>query len=182
MGGILGHSELMEEHVAADGKLARNVGAIRRGAERARDLVDQILLFGRSRTTGRKPLGIGGLIAETASLLEVSLPPGIDFVVRQPPTATIVVGEHAQLQQVLLNLCNNAANATPDGGRIEVATELHDIAESRSLSHDEIRPGHYVCIAVTDTGQGMDEATLGRIFEPFFTTRSNGNGLGLPTA
>jgi hypothetical protein len=102
-------------------------------------------------------------------------------VIRQPPAATLVSGEHAQLQQVLLNLCRNAANAMPDGGRIEVATAFDEISETRALSHGELGPGQYVCIAVTDTGQGMDEMTLGRIFEPFFTTRSSGNGLGLAT-
>src|SRR5262249_5665669 len=79
------------------------------------------------------------------------------------------------------NLCRNSTNAMPDGGRVEVATALDEISEARGLSHGELGPGQYVCIAVTDTGQGMDETTLGRIFEPFFTTRSSGNGLGLAT-
>jgi signal transduction histidine kinase len=181
LGGILGHSEIMEEHVGPDAKLARNLGAIRRSAERARDLVDQILVFGRRREFGRKPLSVGALIAEAASLLKVSLPPGIDLVIRQPPMASVISGEPSQLQQVLLNLCNNAANAMPAGGRIEISTELCEVSQPRSLSHGDIRPGHYVCIAVTDTGQGLDDVTLPRIFEPFFTTRSSGNGLGLAT-
>jgi signal transduction histidine kinase len=181
LGGILGHSEVMEERTGSDTRFAHNLAAIRRGAERARDLVDQMLAFGRRRDARRKPLSVGALIAEAASLLGVSLPSGIDLVIRQPPVATIVSGENASLQQVILNLCNNAAHAMQHGGRIEIATELHEISEPRALSHDEIRPGHYVCITVTDTGQGMDEATLGHIFEPFFTTRSSGNGLGLAT-
>ncbi|MGE5158790.1 MAG: two-component system VirA-like sensor kinase [Gemmatimonas sp.] len=181
LGGILGHSEVMEEHVGSDAKLLRNLGAIRRGAERARDLVDQILAFGRRRETGRRPLDVGALVAETASLLEASLPAGIELVVRQQPGATAVSGESAQLQQVILNLCNNAVHAMPDGGRIEVATDLHDVPPSRPLSHDAIKPGAYVCIVVTDTGRGMEETVLARIFEPFFTTRSTGNGLGLAT-
>lgn len=181
LGGILGHSEVMEERLGSDPKLVRNLGAIHRGAERARDLVDQIMGFGRRRDTRRKPLSVAALIAETASLLHASLPAGVDLVIRQPPVATIVSGENAQLQQVILNLCNNAVQAMPDGGRIEVTTELQEVLESRPLSHDELRPGQYACIAVTDTGQGMDSATLARIFEPFFTTRSSGNGLGLAT-
>lgn len=181
LGGILGHSEVMEEHVGTDARLVRNLGAIRRGAERARDLVDQILVFGRRRETGRKPLPVGALVTETASLLNASLPPGVELLIRQPPSAIVASGESAQLQQVILNLCNNAVNAMPGGGRIEVATEVHEVSQSRSLSHDIIKPGDYVCIVVTDTGRGMEQAILARIFEPFFTTRSSGNGLGLAT-
>jgi signal transduction histidine kinase len=181
LGGILGHAEVMEEHVGSNAKLVGNLGAIRRSAERARDLANQILAFGRRRDSRRKPLSIGALIAETASLLRVSLPPDIHLLIKQSPVATIVSGENARLQQVILNLCNNTAHAMPKRGRIEVATELLDVPETYSLSHAEIEPGKYVCIAVTDTGQGMDEPTLGRIFEPFFTTRSSGNGLGLAT-
>ena len=182
LGGIIGHSEVMQENIGSNAKLAHNLSGIRRGADRARDLIDQILLFGRRRRNAdRQPLSLSALIAEAASLLDVSLPANIELVVRQLPVAAIVSGEQAQLQQVVLNLCRNAANAMPQGGRIEVAVEMHSVAAARSLSHDEIVPGHYVCMVVTDTGLGMDETTLGRIFEPFFTTRSAGNGLGLAT-
>jgi nitrogen-specific signal transduction histidine kinase/CheY-like chemotaxis protein len=182
LGGILGHSEVMEERLGSDAKLVRNLGAIRQGAERARDLIDQILGFGRRRDTHRKPLSVGALIAETASLLDASLPPSVDLVIRQPPVPMIISGENAQLQQVILNLCNNAVQAMPDSGRVEVTTESREVLESRPLSHDELKPGQYACIAVTDTGRGMDTATMARIFEPFFTTRESGNGLGLATA
>jgi CheY-like chemotaxis protein len=171
----------MEERASPDARIVRNLAAIRRGAERARDLVSEMMAFGRRRDTRRRPLSVGALIAETASLLEVSLPSSVEFVIRQAPVATIVRGENAQLQQVILNLCNNAAHAIDDSGRIEVATELHEVTKSGSLSHDAIQPGQYVCITVTDNGRGMDEATLARIFEPFFTTRYGGNGLGLAT-
>jgi signal transduction histidine kinase len=181
LGGILGHSEVIEQHLGPDTGPLRNLDAIRRGAERARDLVDQILTFGRHRDARRTPLRASALLAEAGSLLNVSLPSGIDLVIHEPPPAAIISGEPAQLQQVILNLCNNAAHAMEDGGRIEVDTDVHDIAAARSLSHDEIQPGRYVCIAVTDTGCGMDETTLTRIFEAFFTTRSSGNGLGLAT-
>jgi signal transduction histidine kinase len=181
LGGILGHSEVMEEHLGADVRLGRNLGAIRRGAERARDLVEQILVFGQRRDVRRRPLSATGLVAETASLLAVSLPSGIELTIRESQVAAIVSGESAQLQQVILNLCNNAAQAMENGGRIEITTELREITEARSITHDELHPGRYVCIVVTDSGQGMDQATLARIFEPFFTTRASGNGLGLAT-
>jgi DAHL domain/His Kinase A (phospho-acceptor) domain len=111
LGGILGHSEVIEEHLGPDARPLRNLDAIRRGAERARDLVDQILTFGRHRDARRRPLSARAVVAEAASLLNVSLPPGIDLVIHEPPVTAVVSGEPAQLQQVILNLCNNAAQA-----------------------------------------------------------------------
>jgi signal transduction histidine kinase len=181
LGGILGHSEVIEEHFGSDARLLRNLGAIRRGAERARDLVDQILTFGRRRDARRRPLSARALVSEAESLLNVSLPPGIVLAIHQPPTAAMVSGELAQLQQVILNLCNNAAQAMENAGRIEVETEVREVTAERSLSHGELQPGRYVRISVRDAGCGMEGATLARIFEPFFTTRSAGNGLGLAT-
>ncbi len=181
LGGILGHSEVMEEHLGPDAKLGRNLGAIRRGAERARDLVEQILVFGQRRDVRRRTLSAGALVAETASLLTVSLPVGIELAIKESQVAALVSGESAQLQQVILNLCNNAAQAMENGGRVGLSTELREITEPRLLTHDELHPGRYVCIVVTDSGHGMDQATQARIFEPFFTTRASGNGLGLAT-
>ncbi|WP_455153277.1 two-component system VirA-like sensor kinase [Bradyrhizobium cenepequi] len=181
LGGILGHSEVIEEQLGQNNRFAQNLRAIRRGAERARDLVEQILLFGRHRDTRRRPLSAHSLVTEAVSLLNVSLPANVDLTIREPLATAIVSGEPAQLQQVILNLCNNAAQAIGDHGRIEIAMDIREITEARSLSHDTLQPGRYVCIVVTDTGRGMDEATLARIFEPFFTTRSSGNGLGLAT-
>ena len=181
LGGILGHSEVIEEHLGPDARPLRNLDAIRRGAERARDLVDQILTFGRHRDARRRPLSARAVITEAASLLNVSLPPGIDLVIHEPPVTAVVSGELAQLQQVILNLCNNAAQAMENSGRIEVETEVHEVAGGHLLTHGELQAGRYVRIAVRDTGRGMDKLTLARLFEPFFTTRPTGNGLGLAT-
>src|SRR6202020_3610266 len=81
----------------------------------------------------------------------------------------------------ILNLCNNAARAMENAGRIELEANVHEVVEPRSLTHGELGAGRYVCIAVRDSGYGMDAATQARIFEPFFTTRPDGNGLGLAT-
>ena len=181
LGGILGHSEVIEEHLGPDARPLRNLDAIRRGAERARDLVDQILTFGRHRDARRRPLSARAVVAEAASLLNVSLLPGIDLAIEEPPVIAVVSGEPAQLQQVILNLCNNAAQAMENSGRIEVETDVHVVAGGHLLTHGELQPGRYVRIAVGDAGRGMDTLTLARIFEPFFTTRPTGNGLGLAT-
>jgi signal transduction histidine kinase/ActR/RegA family two-component response regulator len=181
LGGILGHSEVMEERLGTDARLTRHLASIRRGAERARDLVDQILAFGRRRDARPRALNAHALITEAAALLNVSLPDDVALVIHEPAVAAIVSGEPAQLQQVILNLCNNAVQAMEGEGRVDVDMEVHDLPAARRFAHDELQPGRYACITINDTGRGMDEATLSRIFEPFFTTRSSGNGLGLAT-
>ena len=181
VGAILGYTEMAEMQLAADSRPARNLGEIRRAGERARDLVDQILAFGRRRDVGRRPVSMKGLVAETSSLLHASLPSQIELIVREVPEAAIVSGQPGQLQQVILNLCNNAAQAMDQIGRVEIETEVHQITRARSLTNGDLEPGPYVRIAISDIGRGIDEMTLAHIFEPFFTTRLAGNGLGLAT-
>jgi signal transduction histidine kinase len=180
-GAILGYTETAQAQVEAHGRVAESLGEIRRAGERARDLVDQILTFGRRAAPRRSSICIKALVSETKSLLEASLPPQINLVVRATARQTIVPGELAQLQQVILNLCNNAAQAMDAAGTIEIEIEARDIESALSMGHGELVPGHHVVISIIDSGRGMDEALLERIFEPFFTTRPEGNGLGLAT-
>jgi signal transduction histidine kinase/CheY-like chemotaxis protein len=181
MGAILGYTETAQAQVGPHGRLAGSLSEIRRAGERARDLVDQILTFGRRSAPRRNRICIKALIAETMSLLQASLSPQVNLVVRRTSQQTIVSGELAQLQQVILNLCNNAAQAMDAAGTIDVEIDARDIESAFSMSHGELVHGHYVVISIIDSGRGMDEAVLERIFEPFFTTRPEGNGLGLAT-
>jgi signal transduction histidine kinase/CheY-like chemotaxis protein len=181
VGAILGYTEMAEVQLAADSRPARNLKEIRRAGERARDLVDQILAFGRRRDARRRPVSLKELIAETTSLLHASLPPQINLIISDAPEAAVVSAQPGQMQQVLLNLCNNAAQAMDQIGCIEIETEVHQITGVRSLTHGDLGPGRYVRIAVNDVGRGMDKMTFEHIFEPFFTTRLAGNGLGLAT-
>jgi signal transduction histidine kinase len=181
VGAILGHAEMAELRLESGGKAACSLQEIRRSSERARDLVDQILAFARGRDQQREPVSIRGLVAETSSLLCVSLPERIELVIGEVPDAAVVYGQPAQLQQVILNLCNNAAQAMDQVGSIKLDTAVYHVTATRSLTHGDLGPGRYVRIAVTDSGRGIDEATLERIFQPFFTTRLAGNGLGLAT-
>jgi signal transduction histidine kinase/FixJ family two-component response regulator len=177
VGAILGYTEMADEQDASSGIL----NEIRRAGERARELVDQILTFARSRDSQRHPVSVQALTAEATSLLRASLPATAELVIRETSEEAIVSGVNAQLQQVVLNLCNNAAQAMGYVGRIEVEIDVRVVTTVRSLSHGVLSPGSYVRVAVSDTGCGIDEASLERIFEPFFTTRVTGNGLGLAT-
>ena len=180
LGGILGHTEMAEEHLSSDARPRRNLDAIRQGAERARDLVDQILAFGRRREGRRERVCIKAVVAEAKSLLAASLPSHVGLMVSETSEMTDVSVEPAQLQQVILNVCNNAAQAMDQPGVIEVEIGVRDTTDT--LRVGGTGPGRFVVVSISDPGRGMDEATLERIFEPFFTTRPDGNGLGLATA
>jgi CheY-like chemotaxis protein len=121
------------------------------------------------------------LFEEAASLLRASLPSGVELIIDAVPVDVAVSGEPAQLQQVILNLCTNAAQAMQRSGCIRVTAEQKDVAASLLMSHGELAPGRYVCLAVIDSGRGFDESVARRLFEPFFTTRLAGTGLGLAT-
>jgi CheY-like chemotaxis protein len=124
---------------------------------------------------------VRSLFEEAASLLRASLPASVELVIANVPTDVCVRGEPAQLQQVILNLCSNAAQAMERGGRIRVSADRKDVSAPLTLSHGELRPGRFVCLSVADTGSGFAEGVARRLFEPFFTTRLAGTGLGLAT-
>jgi signal transduction histidine kinase/CheY-like chemotaxis protein len=181
LAGILGHTEMAEEHLVSDAGPRRNLAAIRRGAERARDLVDQILTFGRRREGRRERICIKALVAEAKSLLAASLPSHVAIEVSETSEMTLVSAESAQLQQVILNVCNNAAQAMGQPGAIEIEIGVREVTKGLRAGQIGIGPGRFIVVSISDPGRGMEQATLERIFEPFFTTRPDGNGLGLAT-
>jgi Histidine kinase-, DNA gyrase B-, and HSP90-like ATPase len=126
-------------------------------------------------------VNVAGLVEEAISLLRASLPAKVELVAGDMPESVMVRGVTAHLQQVILNLCNNAAQAMDHAGRVELDIATIDVPQPRILSNGTLAVGRYVRIVVNDSGRGMDAAVLARIFEPFFTTRATGNGLGLAT-
>ncbi|MGE3161400.1 MAG: ATP-binding protein [Burkholderiales bacterium] len=178
LGGILGYAELLAEKAPADSPLKRYADNVLTGANRASGLVDQILSYSRSQRGKRVPVELGGIVAETLELVRGSLAPAITLQ-SELSRPLHVVGDETQLHQVTMNLCTNAVHAMPGGGTLRVTLESDDVTTERTLAHSTLRAGHYVCLAVEDTGSGMDEATLARVFEPFFTTKEIGKGTGL---
>jgi CheY-like chemotaxis protein len=151
------------------------------GQGSARELVDQILTFARRRDGHRDPVDVQRLMAEAVSLLRAALPADVELVVPEAVESILVSGVPAQLQQVILNLCNDAAQAMDHMGRVELEVAPVGLSAQRSLSHGMLAAGRYVRIAISDSGRGIDPVAQVRPFEPFFTTRLNGNGLGLAT-
>ena len=181
VGAILGYTEMADTPVRSGAQPAANLAGIRRAGERARELIDQILTFGRRGEGRRERVEISALVAETNRLLAASLPSHVRISLDDTSEAAVVSAEPAQLQQVILNVCNNAAQAMDGPGVIEIRIEVREVTEVLRVGRVDIGPGRFAIISISDTGRGMDEATLERIFEPFFTTRPDGNGLGLAT-
>jgi signal transduction histidine kinase len=181
VGAILGYTEIADARLRSNGGPAASLAEIRRAGERARELVDQILTFGRRGEGRRERLCVRALVAETRALLAASLPSHVKLAVSEKTQTATVWAEPAQLQQVILNLCNNAAQAMNEPGLIELCIEAREIAQPMRAGRGEVGPGRFVIVSVSDPGAGMDDATVERIFEPFFTTRPDGNGLGLAT-
>jgi signal transduction histidine kinase len=181
IGAILGYAETAQAHVRPGSRPVESLAEIRRAGERARDLVHQILTFGRRSDVRKARVNINALVVEAKSLLDASLSPYVNIIVKATAENITVLGEAAQLQQVILNVCNNAAQAIEAPGSIEVELAVRELEHTVNTEHGNLVPGRYTVISVVDFGRGMDEMTQERIFEPFFSTRVGGNGLGLAT-
>jgi PAS domain S-box-containing protein len=184
LGAILGYAELAERGLAQDDKLYHDLEQIHKGAERAAALTRQLLAFSRQQIMEPKDTDLNELIADLLKMIRrvISEDIALDFVPGHS-IGTVHV-DATQIEQVLMNLCVNARDAMPHGGTLTMETENVFIDGSYRAVHPWAREGRYVLISITDTGEGMDEATLERLFEPFFTTKEvgKGTGLGLATA
>lgn len=166
-----------------DEKTLRLLDDIERSAQRGRTLVRRILDFTKPGRRERAPLNVGQLLAETERLLRAVIPQSIELCVEYEENV-VVVAEAGELQQVLLNLATNAAQAMPDGGTLRLSASIATVSNNTVLSAAFDNAQSVAAIEVRDTGIGMDDATMKRIFDPFFTTRGagTGTGLGLATA
>ena len=180
IGAVLGHAEMISECLARATSPSRYIDEIRQAAERGAELVETMLNFSR-RDLSRDEVAISELMAETLSLLRVTLPVRVSLSTRDEAAGALVVGRAAELQQVMLNLVRNASQAIEGTGRITLSLTTADVAAPRQLPFGTISSGAYVVLSVGDTGCGMDDHVLSHIFEPFFTTRPAGTGLGLAT-
>jgi signal transduction histidine kinase/ActR/RegA family two-component response regulator len=182
LGAILGYAEILRDRLRRDSKEWQHVQEVKKAGERARDIVDRILAFSRRTDQRHRPVRMRALLEETAGLLRASLPPTVTLSLRLPDDDAVVLGDPSRLQQVVMNLCTNAAHAMAAQGVIELALDPVVVEAERPLSHGHLTADRYVRLAVRDSGHGMDAATLERLFEPFFTTKAVGMGTGLGLA
>src|SRR4029077_4727628 len=157
---------------------------IERSVRRGSEMVKQVLLFARGTETSREQVQLADVVREIEAIVTSTFPKDITFEVTIAKDLGTVTGDVTQLTQVLLNLCVNARDAMPGGGRLSISMTDADISEREARMHGGSKGGRYVVLQVTDTGEGMTKEILDRIFEPFFTTKGvgKGTGLGLSTA
>ncbi len=172
---ILGSLDLLRRRMPAEPQLLRLVDNARTGAERGATLIARMLAFARRQELRTEAVELGELVAGMSELLQRSLGPTIELQITPAPMPAWVRTEPNQLEAALLNLAVNARDSMAGQGHIKIQTKLRSVAPSDT----RLAPGDYWCLCVTDTGEGMDEATLKRATEPFFTTKGVGQGTGL---
>jgi PAS domain S-box-containing protein len=174
---IIGSLEIARRR-ATDASVIRLIDNALRGAERGAALTHRMLVFARRHELNFQSVDIVGLVHGMAELLERSVGPSVRVETRFPLGLPWVNTDSNQLEMALLNLAVNARDAMPQGGPIVIAARPETVA----LAHDRLQPGEYVCLSLTDSGEGMDEDTMARAIDPFFTTKEigKGTGLGLP--
>jgi signal transduction histidine kinase len=177
---ILGHAELLlNRPAAADPAVGDSLREIRKAGERAANLTRQLLAFGRKQVLTVKTIDLNRVIAEFEGMLARLIPESIDVTTHLAPNPGSVKADPFQIEQILLNLCVNARDAMPNGGRLAIETAGVSLDEEYAKGHTGVRPGPYILLAVSDTGSGMDAETVGKIFDPFYTTKEKGKGTGL---
>jgi len=171
---IIGNAELARQDVGPAHPASESLEEIRKAGNRAKDLVQQILAFGRRQGLARKVISLAPVVDESARLLRTTMLGAVTLSIECCADAPAVLADSTQIQQVLLNLCGNARHAVQDQGRAGAIAVRLDAQVRNGL--------RFASLKVSDNGCGMDEATRNRIFEPFFTTKPVGKGTGLGLA
>jgi CheY-like chemotaxis protein/two-component sensor histidine kinase len=179
---ILGYSEMLRDDLDPEDDRRESVDEIMSAGLRARDLVRQLLAFSRKQILEFKPVDLNRVVAGLRNLLQRTIREDIEMAFDLSPEPEVVMADVGQIEQVIMNLAVNAADAMPEGGRLTIETSNVYLDEEYTKSHQSAEPGRHAMLAISDSGQGMDEATREHIFEPFFSTKGEqGTGLGLST-
>ncbi|TVR01389.1 MAG: PAS domain S-box protein [Desulfovibrionales bacterium] len=180
-----GNIEMFLEEMPEDHREASRLNIVTNAMDRAELLVQQLLLFSRKIKTNRAPVDVNQEVKNTVQMLERTIPKMVALELHLNPEAWPIFGDPVQIEQVLLNLANNAVDAMPEGGQLTIETSNVVLREQGAGDTCEgIRGGRHVLLKVSDTGCGMDQIALKHVFDPFFTTKEvdKGTGLGLASA
>lgn len=170
---------VLSQRYKDDAKTARTLEMIQKSAQRGSDMVKQVLAFARGVEGERVPVDLAQVIGEVDRITEETFPSTIRVEIDVEEKLWQVKGDATQLQQVVMNLCVNARDAMPDGGRLRIEANNFFIDENLSRMNLEAKPGPHLKVTVSDTGTGIPQDVLDKVFEPFFTTKTEGQGTGL---
>lgn len=179
---IIGYTELLLEEPKDAAASQPDLQQILNAANRAAALTQQLLAFSRKQVLQPEILSLNTIVGEVEPLIRRIIGEDIDLITTLRPEIGQVQADPSQIQQVVMNLVVNARDAMPQGGRLCMETANVELGEADVRRHIDGHPGHFVMLAVSDTGTGMDRATQDQLFEPFFTTKEPGKGTGLGLA
>lgn len=179
---MLMNIELVQRGHSVDQNLRASLKELEEGAQRAAGLTRQLLLFSRRQTIQVRRLDLNGVVEGLMKMLRRLLGEHILMAFNRSEAAQWVEADAGMIEQVIMNLCVNARDAMPRGGRLTLRTQTVDVGPEAAARHESARVGSFICLTVADTGVGMDGDTQRRIFEPFFTTKEAGQGTGLGLA
>ena len=179
---IISFSNFARQDLGPTHPAAADLDEVMKAGKRAADLTRQLLAFSRKDVLQPRSLQLNEVVRNSARMLERLIGEHISLGLVLAPKLGEILADPGHLEQVIVNLVVNARDAMPKGGKLTLETAEVVLDETYVRGHIGAKPGRYAMLAVTDTGQGMDEATQARIFEPFFTTKATGQGTGLGLA
>lgn len=183
LGVVLGNLDLLERLVAGNEAAVKRVQNAQKAAMRGADLTRRMLVFSSRQSLNPAPTSLDESIQNMIEMAARALGPEIKITTNLDQSVPPVLVDATGLENVLLNLAVNARDAMPDGGSLNISTQLSDLEETYPpVQAEDLKPGRYARITVSDTGQGMSRETLEHVFEPFFTTKPRGKGTGLGLA
>jgi len=179
---IMGYSDLLLERVSLPDGMRSPVKEIEKAADQAASLTRQLLAFTRKQVLQPHIVDLNSLLTNVDKMLRRMIGKNIELVTHLPSGLGRVNADPGQIEQVITNLAVHARDAMPQGGQLTLEAANVELDSSYASSQESVLPGHYVMIAVSDTGIGMDAETRARVFQPFFTAKQRGEGMGLALA
>ena len=182
IGVIIGYGELIQDKLLEADPLHAKVEEILKAGRRAAALTHQLLVFSRQQVLEPKTLNLNSIVMDMNKMLPRLVGEHIELTTSLARDLASVRADQGHIEQVIMNLAVNARDAMPEGGKLTIETANVEFDDHYALGHNQVFPGSFIMLAVTDTGIGMDAGTQSRIFEPFFTTKEQGKGPGLGLA
>ncbi|WP_321492237.1 cache domain-containing protein [uncultured Desulfobacter sp.] len=179
LSGMMGYAQLAQNNLKNTEKVEEYLKRVVSGAQRASEIVQQILTFSRQAEYKKQPINMGHEVTESLKLLKASIPAIVDLIAKIESNAWIS-GDSTKIHQVVMNLCTNGYHAMKEtGGSLHISLDDIIVSEQTRFKNKPMPPGNFVRLTVTDTGHGMDHRTLAQVMEPYFTTKETGQGTGL---